>query len=158
MDKKLASQLFDQIALEQYSSALYLSMASAADTQGLLALAADLTKHAREEQEHAFGWAKFCFDRGVMLELRAIDAPPASSSWTVVSLCKAAVEHEEKVTGAIKALRDAAMKAGDPLLEEKAREFLREQIEEEDVAQDRLAMAKVAPDAAALDLLIAKRG
>lgn len=157
MQASLAATVFDQIALEQYSSALYLSMASAADQTGLFALAADLLKHAKEEQEHARAWAAFLFNRGVPLELRAVDAPPAALAWTVVSLCKAAVEHEEQVTAAIMAIRDAAVKAGDPLLEEKAREFLREQVEEEDVAQDRLAMVTVAPDPAAFDLLVAKR-
>ena len=158
MDKKLSSLVYDQIALEQYSSALYLSMAAYADDNGLFALSCDLLKHASEEQEHARKWISFLFARGAGLALRSVDAPPASDSWNPVGLCKAAVAHEERVTASILAIRNAAMTAGDTHLEEKCREFLREQTEEEDVAQDRLSLATMAPDPGTFDLLVAKKG
>ena len=120
-----------QITLELEASMTYRQLAIAADMQGLSGFATWLRAQADEEIVHANKFIDHVVDRSGAARIGQIAAPKVADEITPLEIFKAALEHEEKVSEAIRDLYRAAEADGDldsrPLLNW----FIDEQIEEE---------------------------
>lgn len=124
-----------QITLEFNASQTYRQLAIQSDVMGLPGMAAWLRHQADEEIVHANKFIDHLLDRDNVPNIGALDEPQGGQK-TPLEVFKAALEHEQTVSEAIRKLYLAAQDAGDldsrPLLDW----FLAEQIEEESTVQD----------------------
>ncbi|MBV7295339.1 ferritin [Corynebacterium sp. TAE3-ERU12] len=121
----------DQITMELHASSVYRQLAIELDQLDLVGMASWMRKQAEEEIEHAERFIAHLADRDNRAEIGTIDKPEVKIS-SAIDAFRASLEHEEKVSASIRALRKLADDEGDvdsrPLLDD----FLVEQIEEED--------------------------
>jgi ferritin len=127
--KKVAAAISKQIGLEFFASMQYEAIAGWFKLEGLPRLSAHFTQQAVEERVHAHRFIKFLLDTGTLPDLPAIPAPQCRFT-SAVEAVKIALEHELKVTDAIKALFDLADKEGDRFTQNSLQWFIQEQLEE----------------------------
>lgn len=127
---KMESALNDQITSELGASLTYLQLAALLDAEDRPGMARWMQEQAVEETGHAQQFIDHVVDRGGHVAIGSIPAPPSGLKGPV-AIFEAALGHERKVTGEIKALYQLATASGDvdslPLLHR----FLDEQVEEE---------------------------
>ena len=100
ISKKMADAINAQINREFFSAFLYLAMAHDAYDKGFNGTGKWMTLQFKEEQEHAFKFAKYLQDQGAKVELSAMPAPKLK--WpSILALFADALEHEKNVTGVI---------------------------------------------------------
>ena len=88
-----------------------------------------MTLQFKEEQEHAFKFAKY-LHQGAKVELSAMPAPKLK--WpSILAMFEDALEHEKKVTGWINDLNTLAISEKDYATQSMLRWFIDEQVEEE---------------------------
>src|SRR5690625_3225406 len=109
----LEQKFNDQITLELQAAHVYLQLAIAADAQDLPGMAGWLRAQAEEEREHAQKFIDHVVDRGGRAVLGALHAPGLGSDLTVQEIFKTALDHEQKVSEAIRDLARAADAEGD---------------------------------------------
>lgn len=135
LKRELEAKFNDQITLEFTASQTYRQLAIQSDVLGLPGMAAWLRHQADEEIVHANKFIDHLLDRENVPDIGALEAPKGGQK-TPLEIFKAALEHEQLVSDAIRKLYLAAQDAGDldsrPLLDW----FLAEQIEEESTVQD----------------------
>ena len=132
----------DQINAETYSAYLYMAMAAWAEDKQLSGFAHWLKVQAQEEMTHALKFWNYVFERGGMVELSAIDAPPAE--WdSPLALAEGVLEHEQKVTKLIYGLMDLAMEERDHASISFLQWFIDEQVEEEASADEIIGKLKL---------------
>jgi len=127
--KKVAAAISKQIGLEFFASMQYEAIAGWFKLEGLPRLSAHFAQQAAEERIHAHRFIKFLLDTGTLPDLPAIPAPQCRFT-SAVEAVKIALEHELKVTDAIKALFDLADKEGDRFTQNSLQWFIQEQLEE----------------------------
>jgi ferritin len=150
MDKQLEKLFQDQIKNEWYSAYLYLSMAAWFEMANLEGFAHWMYLQAGEEQEHGKKMFDFLIDRGVKVQLQAIAAPPADFA-SPQEVFEKSLEHEQKVTGLINGIADAADKVNDHPTKVFIQWFISEQVEEEKNASRILdLMKKIPPNSAGI--------
>ena len=120
----------DQIKHEMYSSYLYLSMVAHFEAQNLPGLAHWMRAQSGEETSHAMKLFAFLNDRGGVVKLQAIDAPPTDFG-SPLQVFEQVLEHERKVTGLIHGLYAQAVKETDYASQFAFQWFVNEQVEEE---------------------------
>jgi ferritin len=130
LSKNLQELMNQQIKNELYSAYLYLSMAAHFEAHNLGGFAHWMKKQSSEENSHAMKFYEFIFDRGGEVTLLALEQPPAKFE-SPLGIFKMAYEHEQKITGNINALYDAARKENDYPSQEMLNWFVKEQVEEE---------------------------
>ena len=132
----LLQKFNDQITLEFEASMVYRQLAIAADDLDLSGMASWLRHQADEEIVHANKFIDHVADRDSFPTIGAIPAPPVQAGLSALEIFRAALEHEQKVSEAIRELYRATESAGDlnsrPLLNW----FVDEQIEEEATVSD----------------------
>lgn len=153
MSDSLAAAYSDQITMELGSSVAYLQLAAWFDTENLPGMSHWMALQSEEERAHALRFLHFTLDRGNAVAIRAIGAPDAEFADAAAAF-EHALEHERRVTTAIRSLYELAGKENDfesfPLLQV----FLTEQVEEEATAQEILGrLQRIGPDGSALLLL-----
>ena len=104
--------LNDQIALEAYSSNLYLAMSSWCSKQGHQGSAAFLKAHAAEESQHMLKLFDYVNETGAMAKIAAVPAP-AMDFDSLTSLFTRIYEHEKNITASINRLVDNCLKEKD---------------------------------------------
>ncbi|MEW6075640.1 MAG: ferritin [Candidatus Omnitrophota bacterium] len=161
MEKKLEKALQEQIKNELYSSYLYLSMASYADTNNLPGFGHWFKIQAKEEHAHAMKFYEYLIDRGVRVLLQAIPEPDAEFA-SCLDLFEGTLAHEKKVTAMIEKLCLLAEEAKDYATLAILQWFITEQVEEEKNATailEDLKKLKAGPSAGLimLDRELAKR-
>ncbi|MGK7312259.1 MAG: ferritin [Candidatus Longimicrobiales bacterium M2_2A_002] len=143
MDETVKDLINEQITHEFYAAYLYLAMAAHFEDQNYEGFAQWFRMQAKEEEGHAMKLFDFLVERGARPELKQIDKPPVEFG-SPVEAFRAALQHEQKVTGLINAIYEAAVEAKDYPSQVMLQWFIEEQVEEEDTtgtAVDRLEMA-----------------
>lgn len=133
----------EQITLEFEANMVYRQLAIEADKQDLTGFAKWLRAQADEEIEHANKFINHLLTRDGAPKIGAIAAPDVAENASPLELFTAALEHEKKVSQAIRDLYRAADAAGDidsrPLLDW----FINEQLEEEDTVSEIIGQLKL---------------
>ncbi len=142
LNKKIEDILNRQVEREGYSSLLYLSMASWAESSGYPGIAQWLYAQSNEELEHMLKFIHYINDRGGKAVIPGLDTPP--SDWeSVQALFEAVLKHEQFVTASINEIVTACIEENDHTTNNWVQWFVTEQIEEESSVQeilDKLAL------------------
>lgn len=153
MDDKLVTAFNDQIALEQESARAYRQLAIWAEEHDYTGSALWLASQAEEENDHADMFIDHVLDRGGRVSLQTLPAPGRDFD-SLVEVFRAALAHEERVTGAIGDLYSLAQSEGDvraiPLLTR----FLEEQVSEEAAVRTIIAELDMVADSRSATLLL----
>lgn len=139
---RMRDALILQLATEQYSSNLYLTIASYFDDLGLDGCTDFFRESSAEETEHALLFFDHLMDRGEKFQLSAVNAV----NYMPTSVLDAFVKHYEnemKVTQAIHNLYTIAIEEKDYPSQVFLHDFLTLQVEEEKEAQDLVQLLKV---------------
>lgn len=124
----------EQLTLELTASHVYRQLAIELDLLDLTGMAGWMRAQAEEEVEHANLFIAHLDNRDNQPQIGTVPAPEVKVT-TALDAFRIALEHEERVSAAIRNLRKLADQEGDvdsrPLLDS----FLVEQIEEEDTVR-----------------------
>ena len=124
----------EQLTLELTASHVYRQLAIELDLLDLTGMAGWMRAQAEEEVEHANLFIAHLDNRDNQPQIGTVPAPEVKVT-TALDAFRIALEHEERVSAAIRNLRTLADQEGDvdsrPLLDS----FLVEQIEEEDTVR-----------------------
>ena len=146
MTQEMEKLFNDQITLELEASTVYRQLAIEVDAQDLPGMAAWLRHQADEEIVHANKFIDHMLDRDNHPRIGTIAAPRMAASMTPLDVFTAALEHEQKVSEAIRNLYREGDAAGDldsrPLLSW----FIEEQIEEESTVSEIVGRIKLIDD------------
>ncbi|MBN1292976.1 MAG: ferritin [Candidatus Latescibacteria bacterium] len=130
LGKKMEKMMNKQVNREFYAAYLYLSMAAYFDTLNLSGFAQWMRTQTQEEVVHAMKIFDYIQERGGKVILEAIEKPSAKLSSPLAAF-EAAYEHEQKVTGWINELVDAAREEKDHASVIFLQWYVTEQVEEE---------------------------
>ncbi len=122
--------LVRQIEREAYSSNLYLSMASWAETNGFEGVANWMYAQADEEKMHLLKFIKYVNERGGKAIIPAVEQPPVDFK-DVKELYVKTLEHEQFVTESINEIVGVCLEQKDFTTHNWVQWFVTEQIEEE---------------------------
>lgn len=145
MDSNVAAAMNEQVTMELRAAYLYLAMSAWFDGEKLPGFSHWMRVQSKEELAHAEKFLDHLLDRNEQIKLGTIDAPP-STFGSVRDAIEAVAAHEAKVSGAINAIYDEAMKRGDHASRPLLNWFVNEQIEEEKTARDLLDRLDLAGD------------
>ena len=132
---KMVATINDQIKAELDSAYLYLSMSAWLEDNNLKGMAHWMRKQAEEEREHAEKFMEHLYDRGARVELLGIDKP-AKDFENPLAIFKAALKHEQYVTGRINKMMDLACEEKDYASQSLLKWYIDEQVEEEASAEE----------------------
>lgn len=158
LSKNLSDALNKQINEEMWSSNLYLSMAIYFDKQGLTGCAHWMKKQSQEELEHAYEMIAWSIKRGGNPEIEQVNVVP--TGWgSVLEVFEHVYKHEVHVSESINKLVDLASAEKDKATQDFLWGFVREQVEEEDTAQQLVERFKLLGEknVAFFDMELAKR-
>jgi len=134
---KLEKALNEQMTREAYQAQVYLSYASWAECKSYAGISTFLYKHAHEEREHMFKFIKYINDRGGKTKIEAIQAPPSDPK-DMEDCLKKVLKHEIDNSAAIDAIVNLAHEEKDWATFNFGQWFVKEQIEEESLANNLL--------------------
>ncbi|MEJ5285898.1 MAG: Ferritin-like protein 2 [Candidatus Kapaibacterium sp.] len=130
LKETIQNALNAQLSREMYSSNLYLAMSGYFQSINLKGFAHWMRLQAQEETTHAMKFFDYMLDRGGLVSIGSIDAPP--SKWdSPLAAMEDALKHEQFITQNINALADLAIKEGDHATQIFLQWFVTEQVEEE---------------------------
>ena len=129
--KKIENAMNEQIKHETFSAYLYFSMAAYFHSKSLDGMAQWMKSQAQEEFAHALRFFNHINDRGGRIELQTLEKP--QTEWeSPIAAFKAALVHEEFITGKINDLAKLADAENDRAAGIMLQWFVTEQVEEED--------------------------
>jgi len=143
ISKKIEKAINEQIKKEEYSSRLYLAMASWCEKSGYQGAASFLYTHSDEERMHQLKFVHFLNDRGGYAVLQNIEEPPAKYD-TLQGMFKEILKHEQYVTASINDIYHLCMTEKDYTTANFLQWFITEQIEEESLVNsilDKMSLA-----------------
>lgn len=143
MNEKVRGLVNHQIAHEFHAAYTYLAMAAHFEAENFEGFAKWMRMQAKEETGHAMRLFEYLVERGERIDLNEIEQPGREFG-TPLEAFRAALKHEQKVTGQINAIYEAAVEAGDYPTQIMLQWFIQEQVEEESstgTAVERLEMA-----------------
>lgn len=143
MEGALEQALNDQIKEELFSSYIYMSMESYAESINLPGFANWFYIQSKEEMDHANGIHKFLIDRGSKVEYQAIPKPPVDFK-SALHLFEETLTHEKYISEKVNKLYELSMKEKDYALESFLRWYIDEQVEEEAQAKEIIEKIKLA--------------
>lgn len=130
MKNTIFKSMNSQINAELFSSYLYLSMASWANSKGYKGIAHWLQIQSKEEYAHAIKFHAYIEERNECPELYQIEKP--ENSWkNIIHLFESVHEHEKKVSAKINDLYSLALEEKDHATAAFLHWFINEQVEEE---------------------------
>ena len=141
--KRMQEAMNDQIMHETFSAYLYVSMAAYFQAEGLDGMAQWIKAQAQEELTHAARFFNHIAERGGRVELQAIDKPEKEWS-SPLDAFKAALKHEEFISGRINELATIADEENDRAANIMLQWFVTEQVEEEDSVSKVIDLLKIA--------------
>jgi ferritin len=130
LPKKVEEILNIQIQKEDYSSQLYLAMASWAENKGLAGVADWLYAQAEEERMHMLKLVRYVNERDGVAVIPGLEQPPAEFGDIHVMFEKV-LEHEQFISGSINEIVAVCNKENDYTTHNWIQWFVTEQIEEE---------------------------
>ena len=145
LTKKVEDILNAQVDKEGYSSHLYLSMATWAETQGLGGIADWLYEQADEERMHMLKLVRYINERDGQARIIAVQEPPAEFG-SVREMFEKVLEHERYVTASINEIVQVCIDENDHTTHNWIQWFVTEQIEEEASVKFILDRLKLAGD------------
>lgn len=134
VNEQVRDALNAQVRRELQAAYLYLSLANWFEEENLSGFASWMRAQSEEEREHALRIADHLHDRGARVTLRALEAPTADFG-SPLDAVRAALEHEQAVTGHIHDLYELARETDDHPAAVMLEWFVEEQVEEEDTFQ-----------------------
>lgn len=149
ISEKLQKAINDQIAMEMWSSNLYLAMSFYFEKEGFSGFAHWMKKQSHEELEHAYAMADYVIKRGGTALVAKLEATP--SSWnSPLEVFEEVYKHECHISVLVDQLVDVAAGDRDKASQDFLWNFVREQVEEEATAQGIIDRLKKAGDAGLL--------
>lgn len=145
LSKRIEAILNAQVEKEGYSSNLYLSMASWAETKGYSGIATWLYAQADEEKMHMLKLAGYINERGGHAIIPAFKQPPVEHG-TVLEMFEAVLKHEQFVTKSINEIVALCEQEKDYTTHNWVQWFVTEQIEEEASANEILDKLNLTDD------------
>jgi ferritin len=130
LSKKIGDILNLQVEKEAYSSVLYLSMASWAQTNGFAGISQWLYIQSDEERLHMLKFVHYINDRGGKALVSAIKQPPVEFG-SIIKLFEEVLKHEQFVTDSINQIVALTLEEKDYTTHSWVQWFVNEQIEEE---------------------------
>jgi ferritin len=135
LSKKMVDALNKHLNEEFYSSYLYLSMAAHFEEKNLRGFANWFRIQSQEEYGHAMKFYHYIIQTGGTVTLKQIIEP--KTSWkSVMEVFKDTLAHEQKITGLIHKLVDAAIQSKDYPTNNFLQWFVGEQVEEEATVEE----------------------
>lgn len=142
LNEKLEKAFSEQINKELYSEYFYLAMQAYLAQLGLKGFVNWMSIQVKEERAHAMGLFNYVYERGSKVYLETIEKP--KTQWnSVVEVFKDVLEHEKYVTSLINKLYDVAQEAKDRAAMLYLDWYIKEQVEEENSAQDILTQLEM---------------
>ncbi len=143
--KKIRDAFNEQIMHETYSAYLYLQMVAYFHDKGLDGMAQWMRVQAMEELTHAMKFFDHIVERDGSVELLAIEKPP--KTWkSPLEAFKAALKHEQFITGRINDLAKLSNAEKDYASQSLLQWFVDEQIEEEANASKNVQLMEMIGD------------
>jgi ferritin len=140
---KMEKALNAQVNAELYSSYLYLAMGAWLDTRKLPGFVHWMKTQALEEMYHGIKLFDYIRAAGGRARLDAIPQP--EGEWkSPLEVAEGVLAHEQKVTGLIKDLVKVAQAEQDSATEQFLAWYIKEQVEEEESAEEVLNKVKKA--------------
>jgi ferritin len=130
LPKKVEDILNLQIEKEDYSSQLYLAMASWAENKGYEGVATWLYAQAEEERVHMLKLVKYVNERDGVASIPGIETPPVDFGDIAVMFTKV-LEHERYISASINEIVKVCIEENDFTTQNWIQWFVTEQIEEE---------------------------
>lgn len=130
LPKKVEEILNEQILREDYSSQLYLSMASWAENQGFEGVANWLYAQAEEERMHMLKLVRYVNERDGVAVIPGIETPPKDFG-DVFGMFDQVLAHEKYISGSINDIVAMCIAENDYTTQNWIQWFVTEQIEEE---------------------------
>lgn len=130
LNKKIEHICNRQVEREAFSSSLYLSMASWAETNGFSGIAEWLYSQSDEERVHMLKFIKYINERGGKAIISALEKPPVEFSGIEV-IFNEVLKHEEFITASINEIVALTLEEKDFTTHSFLQWFVTEQIEEE---------------------------
>lgn len=152
LSQKMKAAIEKQIAMEQYSSNLYLSFASYFADLGFDGCEAFFRAASADESYHATLFFNHLIDRNEKVSLSSVNAITVAPTSVLDGFTKL-LENEMKVTAAIHRLYAEALEESDYASQVFLHSFLLMQIEEEKEAQDLVQLLLTGPSDPAFLLL-----
>lgn len=135
LSKTLEKALNDQLQKEMNSFYLYLAMAAYFEGEKLQGFAHWMKEQAKEELAHAMKFYSHIFEMGGQVALEGIEKP--KSHWTSpLEAFEEAYEHEKSITQSINEVMDQAIKDKNYPVQVFLNWFVKEQVEEENAAEE----------------------
>lgn len=145
ISKRIQDVMNEQIKHETFSAYLYFSMAAYFHSKSLDGMAQWMKAQAQEEFGHALRFFNHINDRGGRIELQALEKPQVE--WdSPIAAFKAALEHEEFITGKINDLAKLADEENDRAAGIMLQWFVTEQVEEESTVDAIIEKLKLVGD------------
>ncbi|MCF8222151.1 MAG: ferritin [Bacteroidales bacterium] len=145
LKKSIEDLLNRQIEREGYSSILYLSMASWAETEGYNGVADWLFAQAEEEKEHMLKIIRYVNERDGKAVIPSFDKPPVDFDGLKVMFDQV-LEHEKYVSNSINEIVEQTVKENDFATHNWLQWFVSEQVQEESSAQEIIDKLKLVGD------------
>jgi ferritin len=130
LPKKVETILNEQILKEDYSSQLYLAMASWAENEGFEGVSGWLYAQAEEERLHMLKLVHYVNEREGKAVIPGIEAPPADFG-DVFGMFDKVLAHERFISGSINEIVAVCVRENDFTTQYWIQWFVNEQIEEE---------------------------
>jgi ferritin len=143
LSEKLSAALNEQMTKEAHASQIYLSYAAWADSNGFSGIANFLFRHAAEERNHMMKILEYILNRGAKAKVIAIPAP-ANDPISVNNCFEKVFKHEIDNTNSIYKVVKMALVEEDWATWNFLQWFVKEQIEEENLANylmDKITLA-----------------
>ncbi len=158
LNKKIEKALQQQLAMEAYSSAIYLSMATWMDVQGYDGTAAFLYTQSDEERMHMLRILHYINDSDGHAKVPKVDQPPQEFK-DYHNCFKMVMEQEQAVTASIHELITLSLAERDHATNNFLQWYVTEQMEEEQQIKTILNKLKIiGKDGSGLYLLDADLG
>ncbi len=130
MNESVRSALNEQVRRELQAAYFYLAVSNWFEREGLDGFSSWMGMQASEEYGHAMRIVDHLQDREAAVEYGALEAPTAHFG-SAEDAVRAALEHEQRVTGHIHDLYELAVEEGDHPAAVMLEWFVEEQVEEE---------------------------
>jgi ferritin len=145
LNKRVEEALNAQIVKEDFSSQLYLAMASWADTNGYAGTSEFLYRHSDEERMHMLKMVRFINERGGQAIIAAVEKPEQKFS-SMKDVFEEILSHEEMITNEINSIVQICLEEKDFTTHNFMQWYVSEQIEEEALIGKVLDKLKLAGD------------
>jgi ferritin len=130
LPKKVEEILNVQVEKEDYSSQLYLAMASWAENKGMEGVAGWLYAQSEEERLHMLKLVKYINERDGIANIQGMETPPSDFK-DVFSMFDQVLEHEKYISASINEIVAVCIAENDFTTQNWIQWFVNEQIEEE---------------------------